>query len=962
MRIASVNQTASGWRPARYFSGWCLIWLATLWVSPSVGAATLLVWTGSPTPAPPYTNWINAAHVIQDAVDLAQAGDTVSVVGGVYATGGRAVYGTMTNRVAITKAITVQSLMGPEVTVIQGYQVPGNIAGIGAIRCVYLTNGAVLSGFTLTNGATGTSGDSRGQNGGGLWCESTNAVVTNCTLTGNSTCKVTGGTTCGGGAWSGTLNNCVLSNNLTGYGGGAYGSVLNNCTITSNSGGFGGGAHSSILNNCLLAGNSASGRYGGQGGGVFSCRVINSVLSSNSATASGGGAGSSTLNNCMLTANSALGSGGGAYASTLNNCAVTGNSASTSGGGVYSGTLNNCTLVGNAASSGGGAACSNALNNCILYYNQAPNGPNYLGCSLNYCCTTPLPIDGTGNIGVEPQLASGSHISAGSPCRGSGSALGAAGVDIDGDAWLNPPSIGCDEYQEDVLTGALAVAISASWTNVALGFTVDFVGTINGRVAGSVWDFGDGSALSSNRPYVSHAWDQPGDYSVALRAYNHSNPTGATAKITIRVAAQSVYFALPGTSPDPIPPFNSWSTAASTLQAAVDAAVPGSVVLASNGVYALGGRAIYGSMTNRVAVAKPIELRSVNGPAVTFIQGGDTRCVYLTNWAHLIGFTLQSGTTRTSGDGPRELSGGGIWCESANAAVNNCILTGNWAMWKGGGAFNGTLNNCVLVGNSARTYGGGAANSMLNNCILRNNSTSFCGGGTSYGTLSNCTLTGNAATNAGGAGYFSTHLNCIHYANTAAINPVAYGGQLNSCWTDDPLFVDWLNGDLRLQANSPCINAGINAFAPGSTDLAGLPRITGGTVDIGAYEFQTPASVISYAWLQHYGLPTDGSADYADPDGDGMNNWQEWRCGTDPTDPNSALRLFAPTPAISGVLVSWQSVTSRSYTLERATNLAATPAFLMLAIGIPGQVSATSFTDSNAPGAGPYFYRVSTRP
>ena len=136
------------------------------------------------------------------------------------------------------------------------------------------------------------------------------------------------------------------------------------------------------------------------------------------------------------------------------------------------------------------------------------------------------------------------------------------------------------------------------------------------------------------------------------------------------------------------------------------------------------------------------------------------------------------------------------------------------------------------------------------------------------------------------------------------------------------------------------------------------PPVVSGTVDIGAYEFQGSGSLISYAWLQHYGLPTDGSADFADSDHDGLSNWQEWRCLTDPTSALSALRLLSASRAGTNVTVSWQSVEGVGYFLERSTNLSASPPFTPLAAGVPGQSSTTSYTDITAMNAGPYFYRV----
>jgi parallel beta-helix repeat protein len=189
-----------------------------------VSASVRYVDLNSTNATPPFTNWQTAAVTIQAAVDAAEPGDQISVTNGVYATGGRVVSPyLLTNRVVVNKAVLVQSVNGPGVTVIQGYRVPTLLYGNIAVRCVYLANGASLVGFTLTNGATRNSGNqTNDQSGGGLWCASTGAVVSNCVLVGNSAYYA------GGGIYSGTLHNCVVTTNTAQYGGGGNGATLNN--------------------------------------------------------------------------------------------------------------------------------------------------------------------------------------------------------------------------------------------------------------------------------------------------------------------------------------------------------------------------------------------------------------------------------------------------------------------------------------------------------------------------------------------------------------------------------------------------------------------------------------------------------------------------------------------------------------------------------------------------------------
>ncbi len=66
----------------------------------------------------------------------------------------------------------------------------------------------------------------------------------------------------------------------------------------------------------------------------------------------------------------------------------------------------------------------------------------------------------------------------------------------------------------------------------------------------------------------------------------------------------------------------------------------------------------------------------------------------------------------------------------------------------------------------------------------------------------------------------------------------------------NPHFVDLLNDDLRPTLDSPLVNAGTHQFALQGPDLAGMPRINGGVVDIGAYENRDQVVVDAFELLE----------------------------------------------------------------------------------------------------------------
>lgn len=250
-------------------------------------------------------------------------------------------------------------------------------------------------------------------------------------------------------------------------------------------------------------------------------------------------------------------------------------------------------------------------------------------------------------------------------------------------------------------------------------------------------------------------------------------------------------------------------------------------------------------------------------------------------------------------------SGGGVFNSESSPSLSDVSFDGNSSLGEGtpdgGGGmsnWNGSspdLTNVDFSENEANRAGGGVLNRgdsspELVNARFFSNGAGTVGGGIanvdgSSPELLNATFWGNAVANLGGGIYNDdnespapTVRNTILWGNTAGgdgdeiyntVNgsiwlthslvdgvgsAIVPGGDYSchECLSDDPRFKDPGNGDLHLKEDSPAIDAGdpdtdLGLFPGGSgdpEDLDGNPRVFGGDIDMGTYEWLPLADAV----------------------------------------------------------------------------------------------------------------------
>ena len=687
------------------------------------------------------------------------------------------------HQIELTSAVTLKGA-GRDVTIVK--QIGKREKNSVNHRVFYMNNAsAVLSDLTVTGGFIYAGGSNIANNGAGVLIDANGGQVLDCRVT-----------------------DCVPAMN-------SYSAVYLNGDKAL--------VVRTIIDNNKVD-NTYDNKYGFQGAGVYVSK--------------------GRVESCLITGNTNWSTGRNATESAV--CA---------GGGC----VVNCTITGNDGVNAGGAyAGSGKFYNCIIYGNSASkkqnNGAAYAGSVewdgkaenfINCMFADPLFKD-VGDY----------HLKSASDAIGAGNVTDISigdSKDLDGVKLVRDgkSDLGCYQYVPD---GTVTFDFEAtSETTIFAGGQVSFRVVVDGAVPSDysyAWSFGD--ELSSTEAEPTITFEKSGRYDVRLVVTDPSS--GETlfdeTRPSIVLVSREVIELKNGDSFD----------------IAVEEAMEGCKIVLAEGAFALSanytlpaGVSITGAGDGTLLNLNKKQL-VINHPDSSLKNCKVTGC--------------DIGMNTTGGGVIIDTNGGmisGCWFDGSTASlaynsyglcvavksdagrVTHCRFTNNDMRFKNTAYGScialsaGLVDNCLFVGN--KSINGGAVyltGGTFRNCTVMDNE------------VTTCTTAGLAATSWRGGGLYIgvdagvTIQNCVICNNKAKTEGDNW--YCSKTLTDeqkDAMFVNCSFSDQKIDdtyhllVGSSCINAGLDYDGvDDDTDLDGMPRKVGKSVDIGCCEYQTAVEFV----------------------------------------------------------------------------------------------------------------------
>ena len=560
------------------------------------------------------------------------------------------------------------------------------------------------------------------------------------------------------------------------------------------------------------------------------------------------------------------------------------------------GVLENCTIVENEAH---GSTCmhlktssSAKVVNCVFARNTLNGEPAqvvsadatvFAGCASD---TAALGEDGVVASAQElfKDFAHGNwEPRAGSPLVNGGVEPSVA-VDYDllGRPRVANGAIDVGAYELDTSVFDFSLAADRSEGTVPADFT--FTASVTGCDAGDAmsyqWDFdGDGvTDKTTTAPACTQRYESAGYQSVTLTVVNETKQRSKTLTFANQLLLLPQQILVVAGNKTPAYPYATWETAAANIQSAIDAAVEGCEVVLSNGTYTVSYEKA------PVMLEKPILVRGLTGnPEDVKINSGTEnnkgyKIFFINNSRACLSGVALDGVIKPANNQHRTP----VYFDVGGGMVTNCVIRNGFAQvydYISSGVYFGStaavathcvISNCYQVSERGRAvvYGNG----LLSNCLLSDNRTDYAAGPivslTGSGRMENCTLVRNEA-HVGTAFHISLAanakaVNCVAIGNTMAgdtalltsgagtyshcVGDAATLGEDGVVATAAEAFADPGHADYTPKAKGPLVDAGdADAVTVPSADLAGMRRVIGETIDIGAFELDTDKFSVGFA-------------------------------------------------------------------------------------------------------------------